>query len=104
MHRAQLLAHTGPHLRAELDEAGGSEVVEAGVATLRLDDGVVVASIGYVQPQKPEPRHLDFHVTRGEIARHVADTDRGHAPTLGGVGDAQHSRRYLDRELAGHAR
>ena len=64
--------------RAHALDLGRREVGQVGVAALRLDDGVEVAAIGDVDPERPELRVHDLQVPRVQEGRHVGELHRFH--------------------------
>src|SRR6185369_13127540 len=104
MHGLDSLTHERPDYRAEGQDIACSQLIDAFVGTLRLDDRVEIAAVGDIYYEGSEARDVDFHASGCHVGRHVTDGDTGDLVTLGRVVDPNDSCRHLQAEASGRPR
>src|SRR3984893_19273874 len=104
MHRLHCIAHERADDGTEGEDICGTELVDALVGLLWLDDCVEIPAIRHVYDERPEPRHVDPDACGWHVRGHVTDCNACDLVPAGRVVDPDSPRRYFDTEPAGRAR
>ena len=104
MHGLDSLAHERPDYRAQGEDIGGAQLIDAFVGALGFDDCVEIAAVGYVYDQGAKAWDVDFDALGRHVGRYVADGDTRDLVSLGRVIDADQAGGYFQAQAPGCAR